>query len=186
MSTKTFINYDKEYLPGYTGHVPKKNEIYGCTAGDINRIITKTGQKPSEQDIDVAVCKPHFKQTDFHVDPPAKDNENDQLQYGNTSLKGQNWIGGPNQNIKAQHVPGYAGYIPQVASENLYGKSFAKTTAKAINGEYEQGFKHTVKDTFTTENAAEFNKDNFRQLRNDLEPAEIKDIQDAYNFHDAE
>jgi hypothetical protein len=73
-----------------------------------------------------------------------------------------------------------------VSSENLYGKSFAKTTAKAINGEYEQGFNHTIKDTFTTENAAEFSKDNFRMLKNDLEPAEIKDIQDAYNFHDAE
>jgi len=27
-------------------------------------------------------------------------------------MKGENWIGGPTQNIKAQHVPGYAGYIP--------------------------------------------------------------------------
>ena len=88
--------------------------------------------------------------------------------------------------MKAQHVPGYDGYIPQVRSENLYGKSFAKTTAKAINGEYEKGFDHTVKDTFTTENAAEYTKDNFRVLRNELEPAEQKDIYDAYNFHDAE
>lgn len=36
------IEYRKEYLPGYTGHVPKKNDIYGCTAGDINKIIAKT------------------------------------------------------------------------------------------------------------------------------------------------
>ena len=43
MTTETFIKYDKEYLPGYTGHVPKKERVYGCTAGDINRIITKTG-----------------------------------------------------------------------------------------------------------------------------------------------
>lgn len=34
------IDFRKEYLPGYTGHVPKKNEIFGCTTGDINRIIT--------------------------------------------------------------------------------------------------------------------------------------------------
>ena len=58
--TEIFINYNKNYLPGYTGHVPKKNEIYGCTAGDINRIITKTGQKPSEYDIDIAISKPFF------------------------------------------------------------------------------------------------------------------------------
>lgn len=60
MTTETFINYNKNYLPGYTGHVPKKNEIYGCTSGDINRIITKTGQKPSEYDIDIAISKPFF------------------------------------------------------------------------------------------------------------------------------
>jgi hypothetical protein len=29
-------------------------------------------------------------------------------------------------------------------------------------------------------------KDNFRHLRKDLEPAEVKDIVDAFNFHDAE
>jgi hypothetical protein len=39
----TDINFKKEYLPGYTGHVPYKNEIYGCTAGDINKIIMGTG-----------------------------------------------------------------------------------------------------------------------------------------------
>ena len=43
MTTNTFITYNKEYLPGYTGHVPKKNEVFGCTAGDINRLINKTG-----------------------------------------------------------------------------------------------------------------------------------------------
>jgi len=32
--------YNKQYLPGYTGFVPRKNDVYGCTAGDINRIIT--------------------------------------------------------------------------------------------------------------------------------------------------
>ena len=112
MSTETFIKYDKNYLPGYTGHVPKKERIYGCTAGDINRIITKTGQKPSEYDVDTHISKPHYVINDFHVNPPPQDEENDKLQYGNKSNKGQNWIGGPNQNIKAQHIPGYQGYIP--------------------------------------------------------------------------
>ena len=186
MSTQTFIKYDKQYLPGYTGHVPKKNEIYGCTAGDINRLITAEAQKPSKYDIDVAVSKPTYEQRDYFVDPPAKDEVNDKLQYGNTSMKGQNWIGGPTENIKAQHIPGYQGYIPQVTSENLYGKSFAKTTGKAINGEYKAGFEHPVKETYTTEAAAEFSKDNFRALKEEIEPAEIKDINDAYNFHDAE
>ena len=108
------------------------------------------------------------------------------MKYGNSSLKGENWIGGPTQNIKAQHVPGYAGYIPQIASENLYGKSFAKTTGTAINSEHEKGFEHTVKNTFTSEAAHEFSKDKFRNLKDDIDPAEGKDINDCYNFHDAE
>jgi len=54
------ITYKKEYLPGYTGHVPKKNEVYGCTAGDINKIITKTGYKPSNHDVDINVGKPSY------------------------------------------------------------------------------------------------------------------------------
>jgi hypothetical protein len=35
-----------------------------------------------------------------------------------------------------------------VASENLYGKSFAKTTAKAINADFETGISHPPKDKF--------------------------------------
>ena len=130
MTTETFIDYSKNYLPGYTGHVPKKNEIFGCTAGEINNIVTKNGTlaKSTEQNIDVVISKPYYDQNDYQVNPPIQDKTTEQLQFGNQSMKGENWIGGPNSNVKAQHIPGYAGYIPQVSSENLYGKSFAKTT----------------------------------------------------------
>mmetsp|Transcript_16110 Transcript_16110/g.27222 ORF Transcript_16110/g.27222 Transcript_16110/m.27222 type:complete len:232 (-) Transcript_16110:88-783(-) len=101
-------------------------------------------------------------------------------------MKGQNWIGGPTSNLKAQYIPKYQGYIPQVASENLFGKSFAQTTAKAINKEYNKGFQHPIKDTYKSESAAEYSKQNFRQLRAEMDPAEAKDVNDAYNFHDAE
>ena len=33
--------YRKEYLPGYTGHVPYKNDIFGMTAGDINKQLIR-------------------------------------------------------------------------------------------------------------------------------------------------
>ena len=68
----------------------------------------------------------------------------------------------------------------------MYGKSFAKTTGTAINCELEKGFDHSVKNRFTTEGQGEFNKSNFRELKDDLDPAEGKDINDCYNFHDAE
>ena len=69
------ITYKKEYLPGYTGHAPKKNEVYGCTAGDINRIIMGAGSKPSNYDVDVAVGKPSYAQREFYSKPPAVDVE---------------------------------------------------------------------------------------------------------------
>ena len=33
----------REYLPGYTGHVPLKNDLFGKTAGTINQEINQSG-----------------------------------------------------------------------------------------------------------------------------------------------
>jgi len=33
----------REYLPGYTGHVPLKNDLFGKTAGIINKEINSSG-----------------------------------------------------------------------------------------------------------------------------------------------
>jgi hypothetical protein len=95
------IDYKKEYLPGYTGHVPKKNEIYGCTAGDINKIITKVAYKPSNYDVDISVGKPSYAQRDFYNNPPTQDHQNKAIMYTNQSRHGDNWLGGPTSNIKA-------------------------------------------------------------------------------------
>jgi hypothetical protein len=43
----TEIEFKKEYLPGYTGHVPKKMEVFGQTAGETNRIIINQSGKPA-------------------------------------------------------------------------------------------------------------------------------------------
>ena len=37
----------KQYLPGYTGFVPSKNELFGMTAGDINKQIIEGGGSAS-------------------------------------------------------------------------------------------------------------------------------------------
>ena len=58
MTTETFIKYDKNYLPGYTGHVPESKQIFGCTAGDTNKLITKEANKPSPYHVDVVMSKP--------------------------------------------------------------------------------------------------------------------------------
>jgi hypothetical protein len=43
LGTKETRVFNKEYLPGYTGHVPTKNDMFGMTAGDINRQIVVNG-----------------------------------------------------------------------------------------------------------------------------------------------
>jgi hypothetical protein len=89
------INYKKEYLPGYTGHAPKKNEVYGCTAGDINRIIMGAADKPSNYDVDVAVGKPSYATREFYSKPPTVNGAGAAVVYGNNSKAGENWLGGP-------------------------------------------------------------------------------------------
>ena len=83
-------------------------------------------------------------------------------------------------------MPGYAGYVPQVKSENLFGKSFAKTTGSAINGEYNKGQQPPLNERFQTMQQVEFGKENYRRLKDTTDPAEGKDIVDASQFHDAE
>ena len=68
----------------------------------------------------------------------------------------------------------------------MYGKSFAKTSAQAINGDFSAGAEAKPVDTFNTDYNRHYNKNNFRTLKDEIDPAEIKDINDAYNFHDAE
>jgi hypothetical protein len=48
------------------------------------------------------------------------------------------------------------------------------------------GVNHQPKDKYVTQNNSEYHKDNFRTLKKELDPAEVKDINDAFNFHDAE
>ena len=40
-------DFKKQYLPGYTGHVPSKNERFGATAGMIQSdILSDSGKHP--------------------------------------------------------------------------------------------------------------------------------------------
>ena len=37
--------YKTDFLPGYTGHVPNKKEVYGVTMGEITRQVNQTSTK---------------------------------------------------------------------------------------------------------------------------------------------
>ena len=50
-------------------------------AGGIIKIITQTGYKPSNYDVDIAVGKPSFAKRQFYSNAPATDKFNDALQF---------------------------------------------------------------------------------------------------------
>lgn len=90
-------DYVKEYLPGYTGHVPSKNERFGATAGQIKReILEDAGKHPillqSEKEMDETG---RLYSSNF---VPAVDKN--KIVYGNMSRYAKNWINGPNHRIR--------------------------------------------------------------------------------------
>ena len=68
----------------------------------------------------------------------------------------------------------------------MFGRSFARVTGNAINKEIVTGHSLPPKDRFTTSNIVEFNKNNFRRIKDAEDPAEVKDKRDQNNFHDSE
>jgi hypothetical protein len=76
--------------------------------------------------------------------------------------------------------------VPSIKSENLYGQSFAKATGQAINKEFNGGFNLPVHRRYLSQNASEHGKFNYRRIRNQDEPADIRDNVDQVNFNDAE
>jgi hypothetical protein len=62
--------YRKEYLPGYTGFVPQKKNVFGCTAGDTNRLLTNRMVKPSLVDIENSTKTQVLTGRDFFAKTP--------------------------------------------------------------------------------------------------------------------
>lgn len=141
----TPTDYTKEYLPGYTGHVPSKNERFGATAGQIKReILADQGKHPiildslRERDDSKRLYSSTFV-------PPIDDNK---IIYGNLSRYAKNWMNGPNHQIRNQFVPGYTGHIKGLISENLFAASYANSTAKAIGKKHPIGHNVLPKERF--------------------------------------
>lgn len=141
----TPTDYNKEYLPGYTGHVPSKNERFGATAGQIKReILADSGKHPiildslRERDDSKRLYASTFV-------PPIDDNK---IIYGNLSRYAKNWMNGPNHQIRNQFVPGYTGHIKGLISENLFAGSYGNSTAKAIGKKHPIGHNVVPKERF--------------------------------------
>lgn len=153
----------KEYLPGYTGHVSQKQNIIGCTEGEIGRQLSQKSFKYTNADLE-----------EQHIVPPNCE-ETMRQTMGNNSRKQPTWIGGHTQDLKPQHIPGYQGHVPGINSENMHAKGFGQLTAAAIAKE------QLNEDRFQTSYKSEMNEDKFRRLH-DLKEREKLDKKDQEEY----
>jgi len=151
--------YKKEYLPGYTGFVPQKNEMFGMTAGDINRQIIDGGRSAT---LHYPTGSTHAKRF-YRVNYTPANKPNKDI-FGNWSRYARNWIAGPTHEVCLQHVPGYTGHVPGVISENIYSKSYARCSATAIGKRHPVGYDVPPKVRYLSQNKQEFNPKNFRRF----------------------
>jgi len=86
--------YVKEYIPGYTGHIPDKMGTFAITTGEVNRqlVMNKTKEVP--------VGRQHYTRCITHLRANG-----DREKYGYRSRYGVSWIAGPTNNVYTQHVP---------------------------------------------------------------------------------
>ncbi len=89
--------YTRQYLPGYTGHIPDKMNQFGISAGEINRrLVTKESSEPEQQ-------RRGMYTSENRKIPKSP---MDQLKYGFQSRYATNWIAGPTVEYYDQHIPG--------------------------------------------------------------------------------
>jgi hypothetical protein len=96
--------------------------------------------------------------------PTAQKLKNDKIIFGNCSRFAKNWVGGPNNEIRKQHVPGYTGHIKGLIAENINGNNFANCSALAIYKKGPQGHNLKPKHRFLSSSSSQFVPKNFRRF----------------------
>jgi hypothetical protein len=71
-------------------------------------------------------------------------------------------------------VPGYTGFISGVNSENLYGKSYSRNSAKSFKGKIPRGFDHPS-NRFSSSQKSAYKETNFRRVAERPEFASRRD-----------
>jgi hypothetical protein len=145
----------REYLPGYTGFVPTKNNLFGKTAGSINREICLTGGNHLELD-NLEINRLQKQEL-----PTSKDINKDV--YGNKSKNSVNWICGPTHEIRQQHVPGYTGQCRGFVNKDFMSKSYSKVTAELFAKQHPMGDQTDPASRFQATQRAAYQPGNFRR-----------------------
>lgn len=66
--------------------------------------------------------------------------------------------------IRKQQIPGYTGHIKGLVSENLYSKSYGKSTAEAIYKKHPIGHEVIPKERFKSQSFNTYRAKNFRRF----------------------
>lgn len=89
--------FKKEYLPGYTGHVPSKTERFGATTGQIKReILHDKGFHP------IKLYQPPSEENRLYSNKFRPSLSKNKEIFGNKSRFAKNWICGPNHMVRNQ------------------------------------------------------------------------------------
>lgn len=148
----------REYLPGYTGFVPLKNDLFGKTAGSINREINESGGNETNMGR-IALKQTVVGQSNL----PAQAKINKDV-FGNHSKYATNWISGPTHQIRRQQVPGYTGHVRGMVNRDSMPKSYAKVTATLYSKQHPIQVDHSVKGRLTSTQRDEFKLSNNRRF----------------------
>jgi len=54
--------------------------------------------------------------------------------------------------VEGHHIPGYSGHVPGLYAENLYAKTYGKTTLQAVSGNFPKGCEQVADEQYKTTN----------------------------------
>lgn len=172
-------------IPGYSGHIPYKNEFIGLTTGSSNKAaeITYRGTNHPNSlssygnaivNSSNAMSPPRSDAVDRRFETPEKG-----LAVSNLSKYSKTWLAGPQHEIKNQCIPGYTGFIPGVQAENVFSKSYSKNTNKSFNGKITRGHDLSPEKRFQTITQKKYNEKNFRRI---VEKPDIASMRDYLEY----
>lgn len=150
--------WHREYIPGYRGFVPTQKQLFGKTAGAINRELCLVGGSP--QALDHLETARHIR---LRNELPAQKEINSDV-FGNKSLSAVNWISGPTHMVRRQHVPSYKGHCRGLVNKDMIHKSFPKMTAELFAREHPMTADTEPSVRLQSTQRAQYRASNFRRF----------------------
>lgn len=129
------------HIPGYTGYVPFKSEFIGSTTGVSNRAAEQVYRayardaKSFSRTGEAILALQNEGEVLSRSNTVNNNNQSSHLKkmIGNRSKESVTWINGPMHEVRNQCIPCYTGHIEGVKSENVFGQTFARSSASSFD-----------------------------------------------------